>query len=439
MAEKPLFHHYCNYRHRHGGPILSVGPDSWHTVGHMLGIRRFGIGAFLAVAALVSLAAFTGYAQADSIDELRDQLSAKREALKATEEKIRKFQETVAAKRREARTLADQIAIMDDNIAQIELTITQTGEQIEEVDLEIQAVAKEIQVKEEEIAKQKDLLAEYIRALHTFDQQSTVAIFLKYQTFSEAMNEAATIAELQDRAQATLVTIQQLHNELVTKKRELGDFKQSLQALKNRQQAQQDALASSRQGKQHILDLTNAQEAQYSSLLKEAQQAHKAAEAEITRLDAAIREELRRQGIDKLPSVGTFDWPINALFGVSCGFHCDGYPYAYLIGPHSGIDIPTNVGTPIKAPADGYVARLYDSGGRGYSYILLLHGDNISSVYGHVSGFGKVKEGQLITRGTVLGYTGGAPGSHGSGLSTGPHLHFEVRVKNLPVDPQRYL
>lgn len=404
-----------------------------------LGIRRFGVGAFLVVAALAYLGIAFAPARAETVDELRAQLQQKRDALKATEEKIRKFQETVSAKRREARTLADQIGIMDDNIAEIELTIEQTGEQIEEVDLEIKAVEQEIQVKEEEIAKQKDLLAEYIRALHMLDQQSTVAIFLKYQTFSEAMNEAATITELQDRAQATLVTIQQLHNELVTKKRELGDFKQSLNALKNRQQAQQDALAGQRQSKQRILDVTNAQEAQYASLLKEAQQAHKAAEAQITRLDAAIREELRKQGIDKLPSVGTFSWPINPVFGVSCGFHCGGYPYAYLIGPHSGIDIPTSPGTPIKAPADGYVARLYDSGGRGYSYILLLHGDNISTVYGHVSGFANAKEGQLITRGTVLGYTGGAPGSHGSGLSTGPHLHFEVRIKNLPVDPQKYL
>lgn len=404
-----------------------------------LGIRRFGVGAFLVILSLVYIGTPFLLARAETVDELRAQLQQKRGALKATEEKIKKFQETVSAKRREARTLADQIAIMDDTIAQIELTIEQTGEQIEEVDLEIKAVEQEIQIKEEEIAKQKDLLAEYIRALHTLDQQSTVAIFLKYQTFSEAINEQATITELQDRAQATLVTIQQLHTELVTKKRELGDFKQSLNSLQTRQQAQQDALSGQRQGKQRILDVTNSQEAQYASLLKEAQQQHKAAEAQISQLDAAIREELRKQGIDKLPSVGTFSWPVNPTFGVSCGFHCDGYPYAYLIGPHSGIDIPTSAGTPIKAPADGYVARLHDSGGRGYSYILLLHGDNVSTVFGHVSGFSNVKEGQLITRGTVIGYTGGAPGSHGSGLSTGPHLHFEVRVKNLPTDPQKYL
>lgn len=378
-------------------------------------------------------------ALAKTLDELRHELEVKRQTLKATEDKIKKFQETIQIKRQEARTLADQISIIDDNITEIELTIQQTAEKISETDTEIEAVEADIAAREAEIQKQKLILAEYIRSIHELDRQSAVTIFLKYQTFSEAMNESSAIEELQNRAQATLSKIQELHAELVKKRRELEDFKQSLSALKKRQEAQQNTLAGQRQGKQRILELTHAQESQYKDLLAEAQQAHKESEAAISSLDAAIREELRKQGIGNLPSVGVFDWPIEPIFGVSCGFHCGGYPYAYLIGPHSGIDIPTYVGTPIKAPADGYVAKLHDSGGRGYSYILLLHGENVSTVYGHVSGFGNVQEGTLVTRGTVIGYTGGAAGSRGSGLSSGPHLHFEVRVNNRPTDPKKYL
>jgi murein DD-endopeptidase MepM/ murein hydrolase activator NlpD len=155
-------------------------------------------------------------------------------------------------------------------------------------------------------------------------------------------------------------------------------------------------------------------------------------------LDGKIREQLRQQGLGNLGSVGILDWPIEPIYGISCGFHCGGYPYAYLIGPHSGTDIPTSVGTPIHAPADGYVGRTHDSGGSGYSYILLVHGDNISTVYGHVSGFA-VSEGKFVKRGDVIGYTGGAAGAHGSGLSSGPHLHFEVRKNNVAVDALNYL
>lgn len=387
---------------------------------------------------LVILAGSPLGAVAKTVEELREEINARRQEIKNAEARITKFKEDIQLKKKEARTLEDQIDLIDENIKEVELTITRTLAEIEKTNAEIAEVAAEIAQREEEIAAQKARLAEYIRAMHALDQQSTITVFLKYETFSDAVTEAATYGELQNRGQETLVAVQQLRDELATKQRELEDFKQTLEALQARQEQQQATLAVQRNSKARILELTNAQEAKYQDLLRASQQAHQAAEADIRTLDKLLREELRKQGIGKLPSVGTLDWPVEPTFGVSCGFRCVGYPYEYLIGPHAGIDIPTYVGTPIKAPADGYVARLHDAGGPGYSYILLLHGDEISTVYGHVSGFA-TQEGQLITRGTVIGYTGGAAGSRGSGLSSGPHLHFEVRRNNVPLNPSPFL
>lgn len=377
-------------------------------------------------------------AQEKSVEELRAELQSKKEALKSTEERIKKFREDIQIKKKEARTLKDQIEILDDNVAAIELEIGRTAQEVDATQVEIGAVKEEIEEKEAEISTQKRLLGEYIRGIHLLDQQSSVTVFLKYTTFSEALSEAATIQELQNRAQQTLAVIQKLRDELEAKRHDLEDFKETLEALRARQEHQQQTLVAQQASKQRILDLTNAQEAQYQSLLKEAQAAHKAAESQISAIDAAIREELRKQGIGNLPKVGTMDWPIEPIFGVSCEFRCSGYPYEYLIGPHAAIDIPTYMGTPVKAPADGYVARVHDSGNRNYSYLLVLHGENISTVYGHLSGFA-ANEGDTVTRGQVIGYTGGAPGSRGSGLSTGPHLHFEVRQNSIPVNPRKFL
>lgn len=375
---------------------------------------------------------------AKTVEELRAEINARREQIKDAESRITKFKEEIQLKKKEARTLQDQIGLIDENIEEIELTVNRTLAEIEKTNTEIEAVGVEIGQQEEEIEALKSRLAEYIRAMHTLDQQSTITVFLKYQTFSDAVTEAATYGELQNRGQETLVAVQQLRDELATKQRELEDFKQTLQALQNRQEQQQNTLAIQRDSKERILQLTNSQEAKYQDLLRASQQAHQSAEADIRQLDKMLREELRKQGVEKLPSIGTLDWPIEPAFGVSCPFHCDGYPYAYLIGPHAGIDIPAYVGTPIKAPADGYVARLHDAQGPGYSYILLLHGEEMSTVFGHVSGFA-TQEGQLVTRGTTIGYTGGAAGSRGSGLSTGPHLHFELRRNNIPINPAPHL
>lgn len=376
--------------------------------------------------------------QAATIEELRQELEVKKQDIKETEERIQKFKADIQLKKREARTLADQIEILDDTVVELELELGRTVKEIDKTSSEIDEVQAEIEETEKEITAKKQLLGEYIRALHDLDQQSGVTVFLKYHTFSEAVSEAATVEELQNRGQQALTEIQRLRDELEEKRHNLEDYRQTLSALQERQQHQQDALEAQRASKQRILDLTNAQETQYQSLLKQEQASHQAAESDISALDAAIREELRKQGIGKLPSVGVMDWPIEPIFGVSCEFHCGGYPYAYLIGPHSGVDIPTYMGTPVKAPADGYVARVHDSGSTNYSYLLILHGDNISTVFGHLSGFA-VNEGETVTRGQVIGYTGGAPGSRGAGLSTGPHLHFEVRQNNVPVNPRKFL
>lgn len=376
---------------------------------------------------------------AQTVEELRQQLEQKHQNLKSAEDRMTQFKTNIQLKQTEARTLQDQISIIDDSLQELSLDIEHTGAQIEQIATEIQQINNEIAQKEQQIAVQKVQLAAYIRALNDLDRESTIVVFFKYQTFSQAVSDISTYEQLQSRSQQTLVAIQQLRDELAVKQRELQDYQQSLQTLQQQQEDQQKILQDQRDSKKRILELTNAQENHYQSLLQQEQQSHTSAEQEIKNLDAALREELQKQGGPALTSIGHFDWPIEPAFGVSCEFHCTDYPFAYLIGPHAGMDIPTYVGTPIKAPADGYIGRLHDSGGPGYSYILMIFGDDLSVVFGHVSGFASVHEGQFVHRGDIIGYTGGAAGMHGAGLSSGPHLHFEVRLHNTPVNPRNYL
>ncbi len=399
-------------------------------------------GRLLRVAYIIILCVALLYTPAPSqgatVEELQASLDSKKAALKDIDEKIAAFQQKVQEKRRTAQTLKDQIEIISDNIENTNLSLSRTQAQIDETDAEVESVQFDISKKEASIDKGKILLGEYIRQLQELDMQSTVAIFLKYASLSEAIADASTVEELQNQAHRTIVSIQKEKQELLEQKKELDDFKKSLSGLKAKQQLQRDTLKSQNDSKEEVLRATNAQESEYQKLLAQAKADAQAAEAAISALDGRIREELRARGIGNLGSVGTMDWPIEPIFGISCVFHCGGYPYEYLIGPHTGTDIPSPVGTPIKAPADGYVGRTHDSGGRGYSYILLVHGDNLSTVYGHVSGFA-TQEGKLVRRGDVIGYTGGAAGARGSGLSSGPHLHFEVRKNNVAVNGLNYL
>jgi murein DD-endopeptidase MepM/ murein hydrolase activator NlpD len=98
---------------------------------------------------------------------------------------------------------------------------------------------------------------------------------------------------------------------------------------------------------------------------------------------------------------------------------------------HSGIDISAPFGTPVRAAADGQVSSAEMGAGYGRE-VVLNHGHDLLTVYGHLSAIA-VLPGQHVLRGQVIGYVGQ------SGRATGPHLHYEVRVHNVPVNPHKYL
>ncbi len=122
-------------------------------------------------------------------------------------------------------------------------------------------------------------------------------------------------------------------------------------------------------------------------------------------------------------------WPVTGRLTSSFGERLD--PFNGEGAFHAGLDIATAYGTPVRAPADGVVAKAGPASGYGREMIV-DHGGGITTIYGHMSGFAVIA-GQLVKQGQVIGYVGSA------GRSTGPHLHYEVRIHNMPVNPHKYL
>jgi murein DD-endopeptidase MepM/ murein hydrolase activator NlpD len=99
---------------------------------------------------------------------------------------------------------------------------------------------------------------------------------------------------------------------------------------------------------------------------------------------------------------------------------------------HRGLDVVANQGTPVKAALSGRVVGAAESDGPYGWYVMLEHGGTFSTVYAHLSKI-RVKVGDAIQKGQIVGEVGS------TGLSTGAHLHFELRQSNVPIDPRPYL
>jgi len=122
-------------------------------------------------------------------------------------------------------------------------------------------------------------------------------------------------------------------------------------------------------------------------------------------------------------------WPVEGRLGSGFGVRED--PINGEGKFHTGIDIDAPYGTPVRAAADGDVTG--ETMGAGYGrQIVLNHGHDVVTLYGHLSAIAVVP-GQHVNRGQVIGYVGQ------SGRATGPHLHYEVRVHMVPVNPHKYL
>ena len=123
---------------------------------------------------------------------------------------------------------------------------------------------------------------------------------------------------------------------------------------------------------------------------------------------------------------GRFMWPVPHFYKISSHFGQRGRRH------HDGIDIPAPKGTPIVA-VDAGVVVYSDNGIRGYgNMIVIAHGEEIFTVYAH-NKKNSVEKGDKVAKGDVIGQVGN------TGRSTGPHLHFEIRVKNAVRNPAQFL
>ncbi len=372
------------------------------------------------------------------LKDLNNGIGDKKKEIERLQDRQKKYSDAIGAKQGEQASLNNQLSILDNRVAKAELDIELVETGIERTNLEIRKTDLEIEENSKQIEKEKNHIANVLGLIYKRDNVSTLEILLLNDTLSEFLSQSKYLEDVNREIEDSLENYKKLKRQSEKEKKTLDGQKIELQILKKELAERRQGLSSEKETKIYVLGQVKQSEREYERLLAQAKKEQEDAAAEIASLEKLVRAKIAQMEGTKLEfNDNGFIWPVTKNV-ITAYFHDPDYPFRYIF-EHPAIDIRAAQGTTLKASASGYVARTKYGANGAYGYIMIIHGDGLSTVYGHVSKI-FVNEDDYVVQGQPIGLSGGLPGTPGAGrLTTGPHLHFEVRLNGIPVDPLAYL
>lgn len=369
------------------------------------------------------------------IGELNDTIKKKRASVDDIQGKIGTYKALVAKKQAEAVTLADQIGLLENRMAESELDIAGNEQEISLVNDELALVEKEIGAFEAQLERDRLLMAEILRTMDAEDGDVLLNAVFSTRSIADLFDQLAYLASVNDELSGALARARDTRDALVGTRTAEEGKKARLNELQASLIAARRGLEEEKGAKETLLIESKDSEAEYRSLLAKSREEEAYISQQIARLQGEIEEKITAH--DDIGDSSVMSWPVDAAYkGISTLFHDPTYPFRHLF-EHSGLDIPQKQGTPVGAAAPGYVAWTRVGSMYG-NYVMVIHRNGLATLYAHLSKV-SVKADQFVARGAAIGLSGGMPGTSGAGLSTGPHLHFEVRKNGVPVNPMPYM
>lgn len=373
------------------------------------------------------------------IESLNREIQNTRAQIDEIRRQQKEYEKEIEARIKDRVSLTNQLAIIENRMAKAQLDIEMTNIEMDKTYLEIKKLEIDSENLDKKIEQRKDHISNLLKLVYKQDQISTLEMLLLNDSLADFLSANKYLSDTNREIGNSVEDLKSDKEKLEESKLYLNKKNEELVALKSQLEERIDSLGYEQENKEYILAETRSSEAQFQSLLQEAKRQQQQAERDIIAAEQLIRKKLSEKDRDKLESGSTtFAWPVPKNV-ITSGFYDSSYPYRNVIGEHPAVDIRARQGTTITASASGYVAKVKFDGSTNYSYIMLIHANGYSTVYGHVSAV-YVTQDQYVSQGEAIGKSGGTPGTTGAGrFSTGPHLHFEIRKDGLPVNPANFL
>ena len=324
--------------------------------------------------------------------------------------------------RREERRVLSELEDIDRSQEATEQRLQELAREMAGSRTAAQAIATRLAVTERRLAEHRARLRGRLRTVYMYGRTGYVDVLLGAEDVREFVTRwhfVSTIvradgriireyAEDVEEHRAFLETLRQEQARLAAVSAETAVRQREVEA---RGQAKRSALARLRQERRA-----------FERMVRELEEDSRQVEALIRRSQRATS-----RGVALARSLSGFIWPARGVF--TSGYGIRRHPIFRIRRMHTGQDIAAPSGTPVQAASDGRV--IYTGWFGGYGKIVVVdHGDGVSTLYAHLSRI-LTRSGARVRRGEVVGRVGS------TGYSTGPHVHFEVRVNGRPIDPAR--
>ena len=325
------------------------------------------------------------------------------------------------------------IASLHNQIAAQRALIAQTQAAIDELSRKIRFGEVSLIRQRAHVSVREQLLNQRLRYVDSHGSINYVQLVLTSNSINQLMNRMVGAQQVAASDRRLLVGMEEEHAQIALANTELDDQRGQVSALLKQQQEAEADLEKNLATEAAALAFEKQLAAQLADQYAKVQAERASIDAQV----AQLAQKYNAAAVKAGGGNGVFEWPepncgpscISQRFGCS-SFYLEVYepscPYPHKI--HTGLDIAGPYGTPIVA-ADTGIAYLYP-GSVGYGNLLvIIHGNGYSTYYGHLSGYAAISTGQVVARGNTVAYEGS------TGWSTGPHVHFEIRVNGVYKDP----
>ena len=346
--------------------------------------------------------------------------------LKSIKAKKQQIRAQIKQKQAASEKVSGEIKWVDNRLTDLGVELDQTRERLAVQVLEQKELATDLAGKSKELTNVKTQVSSRLRAMYMQSESSALGVLITSKSISDFASRKALLERIANRDRLLFAEAKRLRDAVASRKKQQDAVVAKIADLRRRQQASQDNLELARVEKKRLVSRLEKEQSLLEKELDAMEAQGRAIESQIA---AYQRRSQRGTNTYVVPFVGNFARPVSGR--VTSGYGMRRHPILKRSRMHTGIDFGAPSGTTIRAAAPGVVITAGSMRGYGNT-VIIDHGGGVSTLYGHCSRL-FVSSGRRVKKGERIAAVGS------TGLSTGPHLHFEVRVNGRPVNPMSKL